>query len=192
VATIRLPDALTSSAPVSRRAFATTLGAGALAIAAIASTETLLSRSSWALSSRASASSRDAAGGAQVATWTLAVIRGAVSLDLTRDILDRFETVTRVVSAPQESSTVLRGVALADLLSAVGSGSGVRVRATGSRQDGSVMSVVLSPAETAATTTMIATAKNGRALDPVHGGPAQLVVARTAVVGRLIRLDVLG
>ena len=196
--TFRLFEALTSSAPVSRRTFATTVAGGGAALAAVASLEKLAgSGIPWF--GRASVVSLSTGGhpaampsAAISSAGTLSIVRGSVSVVLPSDVLDRFAVVERVVGQGNGSAQRFTGVALIDLLSAVGAGTGVRVRVTSATTVGS-STVILTPAQASAPSSLVATRINGRLLTTASGAPARLISGTSpAATGRLVRMEVLG
>lgn len=192
VATIRIREALTSSAPVSRRAFATTVGAGGLALAAVAAIETLGSTHPFSLVGSKTAVA-PTAGQPGSPTWNLLVTRGGVSLDVTSEALDRFAAVVRSVSTPGHGSVRFGGILLSDLMSAVGGAPGARIRAVSVSSGARFSSRVLNIAESSASSTLIATTVDGRALTPSTGAPARLVTSTSPHdPGRLVSIEVLG
>ena len=123
---------------------------------------------------------------------TLSIVRGSVSLVLAGDVLDRFDVAERIVRQANGSARRFSGVALVDLLSAVGAGIGVRVRVTSTTTVGSSI-IILTPAQASAPSSLVATKINGRPLTTASGAPACLISGTSpAATGRLVRMEVLG
>lgn len=202
MATLQMCDALVSPSPVSRRTFVLTVAAGVFGLGVIAGIKSgadARSVSSLRLNRDAAAGIEPITNAGALAAWSLSVVRGPVELELTADVLSRFESTTRIFRQVGSARGIYGGVELNDLLAAVGAGTGVGARVVSCVPNGGrEISTVLMPSDTAGGMSLIATTCNGRALTAAEGGPARLVYFRQqlnsiiAPLGRVKRIEVLG